>query len=151
MPVLHLSNVPLTQTDPDADVPVLRLSIPTLDPQDLMKLGRALAPLRVDGVLIIGSGFFTHNLRALTPDDQHVHSFTAEYDDWGRRALDERDLVALLDFEHAAPAPRLAHPRTEHFAPLLLGLGAGAEDIDSLRTVIDGYWFGMARRSVQIG
>lgn len=147
----HGAYVPLTQMYPGADIPVLQLSIPTLDPQDLMKFGRALAPLRDEGVLLVGSGFFTHNLRALTADDQHVHSFTAEFDDWGRRALDDRDLDTLLDFEHTAPAPRLAHPRTEHFAPLFFSLGAGLDDIDSLRTVIDGYWFGMARRSVQIG
>ncbi len=147
----HGAYVPLSQMFPAADVPVLQLSIPTLDPRDLMKLGRSLAPLRAEGVLIVGSGFFTHNLRAITADDHTVHSFTAEFDDWGRRAIDDRDVDALLDFEHTAPAARLAHPRTEHFAPLFLTLGAGADDLDTLRTVIDGYWFGMARRSVQIG
>ncbi|MEV0333492.1 class III extradiol ring-cleavage dioxygenase [Nocardia sp. NPDC050717] len=147
----HGAYVPLSQMFPAADVPVLQLSIPTLDPQDLMKYGRSLAPLRAEGILIVGSGFFTHNLRAITADDHTVHSFTAEFDDWGRRAIDDRDVDALLDFEHTAPAARLAHPRTEHFAPLFLTLGAGADDLDSLRTVIDGYWFGMARRSVQIG
>ncbi|MGW4249524.1 dioxygenase family protein [Nocardia sp. NPDC004722] len=143
--------MPLKEMYPDADVPVLQLSMPTLDPRELLEIGRKLAPLRDQGVLIIGSGFFTHNLRALTGDDEHAHSFTVEFDQWGREMLDERDIDALLDFQHAAPAVRLAHPRIEHFAPLFISLGAGQNDLDSLRTVIDGYWYGMARRSIQLG
>jgi 4,5-DOPA dioxygenase extradiol len=57
----------------------------------------------------------------------------------------------LVDFEHTAPAGRLAHPRTEHFAPLFVTLGAGLDDFDSQRTVIDGFWYGLAKRSVQFG
>ncbi len=147
----HGAYVPLTQMYPDADIPVLQVSVPTLDPRELLKFGRALAPLRQEGVLLVGSGFFTHNLRAITGDDRQVHTFTAEFDQWGREALDARNIDALLDFEHTAPAARLAHPRTEHFAPLFFTLGAGLDDLDSLRTVIDGYWLGMARRSIQIG
>ncbi|WP_084495789.1 dioxygenase family protein [Nocardia shimofusensis] len=147
----HGAYVPLTQMYPDADVPVLQLSLPTLDPMDLFEIGRRLAPLREEGVLIVGSGFWTHNLRALTDDDRHVHTFTAEFDDWGEHALADRDIDALLDFERKAPAARLAHPRTEHFAPLFVSLGAGENDLDTLRTVIDGYWHGMARRSIQLG
>jgi 4,5-DOPA dioxygenase extradiol len=116
-----------------------------------LSIGRKLAPLRDEGVLIVGSGFFTHNLRALTADDEHVPSFTAEFDAWGRETLAARDLDALLDFERTAPAARLAHPRADHFAPLFVALGAGEEDLGTLRTVIDGYWFGMARRSIQLG
>ncbi|MET9027397.1 class III extradiol ring-cleavage dioxygenase [Nocardia sp. NPDC004168] len=147
----HGAYVPLKEMYPDADVPVLQLSMPTLDPGALLDIGRKLAPLRDEGVLIVGSGFFTHNLRALTADDEHVHSFTAEFDEWGRDALAAHDLDALLDFERKAPAARLAHPRAEHFAPLFVALGAGEDDLGALRTVIDGYWFGMARRSVQLG
>ncbi|WP_435825059.1 dioxygenase family protein [Nocardia niwae] len=147
----HGAYVPLKEMYPDADVPVLQLSMPTLDPQALFGIGRKLAPLRDEGVLIVGSGFFTHNLRAMTTDDEHVHSFTADFDAWGRETLAAHDLDALLDFEHKAPAARLAHPRADHFAPLFVALGAGEEDLGALRTVIDGYWFGMARRSVQLG
>ncbi|MEU2251579.1 class III extradiol ring-cleavage dioxygenase [Nocardia xishanensis] len=147
----HGAYVPLKEMYPAADVPVLQLSLPTLDPRKLMAIGRKLAPLRAAGVLIVGSGFFTHNLRAMTPDDEHVYSFTAEFDDWGARALADRDVDALLDFEHKAPAARQAHPRSDHFAPLFVSLGAGEDDLDDLRTVIDGYWFGMARRSIQLG
>jgi 4,5-DOPA dioxygenase extradiol len=135
---------------PDADIPVLQISMPTLDPRRLMDIGRRLAPLRDEGVLIVGSGFFTHNLRALSAAND-VSAVMAEFDDWGRRALAAQDLDALLDFEHKAPASRLAHPSTEHFAPLFVALGVGENDLGSQRSVIDGFWLGLAKRSLQIG
>ena len=146
----HGAYVPLVEMFPAADIPVLQLSMPTLEPERLLEFGRRLAPLRDEGVLIVGSGFFTHNLRAMNYDGQ-VSSVMTEFDDWGRRALAARDLDSLLDFEHKAPAGRLAHPRTEHFAPLFVTLGAGADELDSQRTVIDGFWLGLAKRSVQLG
>jgi 4,5-DOPA dioxygenase extradiol len=146
----HGAYVPLVEMYGAADIPVLQISLPTLDPQNLMRLGRRLAPLRDEGVLIVGSGFFTHNLRALTHDGS-VHSIMAEFDDWGHRALDAGDLDALLDFEHKSPSGRLAHPRTEHFAPLFVTLGAGEADLTAQRSVIDGFWMGMAKRSIQLG
>ncbi|MFD5075787.1 dioxygenase [Streptomyces sp. NPDC058371] len=146
----HGAYVPLVEMFPAADIPVLQISLPTLDPVELMDIGRRLAPLRDEGVLIVGSGFFTHNLRALSQEGR-ITSVMAEFDDWGRRALDSQDLDALLDFENKAPGGRLAHPRTEHFAPLFVTLGAGHEELSAQRTVIDGFWLGMAKRSLQIG
>ncbi|GAA2812338.1 class III extradiol ring-cleavage dioxygenase [Kitasatospora paracochleata] len=146
----HGAYVPLVEMFPAADVPVLQISLPTLEPQRLLEIGRRLAPLRDEGVLIVGSGFFTHNLRALSADGR-VTSVMAEFDDWGRRALEAHDLDALLDFEHKAPAGRLAHPRTEHFAPLFVTLGAGEADLGAQRSVIDGFWMGLAKRSIQLG
>ncbi|PBC71655.1 4,5-DOPA dioxygenase extradiol [Streptomyces sp. TLI_235] len=146
----HGAYVPLVEMYPDADIPVLQVSLPTLDPQRLMEIGRRLAPLRDEGVLIVGSGFFTHNLRALSTDGR-VSSVMAEFDDWGRRALEAKDVDALLDFEQKAPAGRFAHPSTEHFAPLFVTLGAGEAELGSQRSVIDGFWMGLAKRSVQIG
>jgi 4,5-DOPA dioxygenase extradiol len=146
----HGAYVPLVEMYPDADIPVLQVSMPTLDPRALMEIGRKLAPLRDEGVLIVGSGFFTHNLRALTQDGS-VHSIMAEFDDWGHRALDAQDIDALLDFERKAPAGRLAHPRTEHFAPLFVTLGASESELRSRRSVIDGFWMGMSKRSLQFG
>jgi 4,5-DOPA dioxygenase extradiol len=58
---------------------------------------------------------------------------------------------ALLDFVHQAPAAHTAHPRTEHFAPLFVTLGAGENDLDQQRPVIEGFWGGLAKRSVQLG
>ncbi|GHJ40754.1 dioxygenase [Streptomyces sp. TS71-3] len=147
----HGAYVPLKEMFPEADIPVLQASMPTLDPAELMEIGRRLAPLRDEGVLIVGSGFFTHNLAALRLPDGVVPSWSAEFDDWGRRALASRDVDALLDFRHKAPAGQLAHPRTEHFAPLFVTLGAAEGDLDRGRSVIDGFWMGLAKRSVQFG
>jgi len=145
----HGAYVPLVEMYPDADVPVLQISMPTLDPAKLYEIGRKLAPLRDNGVLIVGSGFFTHNLNALSQDGR-VTSVMSDFDQWGREALAGGDLDALLDFEHKAPAARLAHPRTEHFAPLFVTLGASGGDLAGTRSVIDGFWYGLAKRSIQI-
>ncbi|HVV18048.1 MAG TPA: class III extradiol ring-cleavage dioxygenase [Pseudonocardiaceae bacterium] len=143
----HGAYVPLVEMYPDADIPVLQISMPTLDPRGLMDTGRKLAPLRDEGVLIIGSGFFTHNLSRMGGQDE-APAWSAEFDQWGKETLAAGDVDALLDFEHAAPAGRIAHPRTEHFAPLFVALGA-ADGVEKQHTVIDGFWFGMAKRSVQ--
>ncbi|MGW9449952.1 dioxygenase family protein [Streptomyces sp. NPDC055632] len=149
----HGAYVPLVEMFPDADVPVLQISLPTLDPRRLMDVGRRLAPLRDEGVLIVGSGFFTHNLAALRHPGGGVPGWSAEFDAWGHEALAARDVDALLDFERKSPAGRLAHPRTEHFAPLFVTMGAAdaAGDLDAERSVIDGFWMGLAKRSVQFG
>ncbi|MCC5032929.1 dioxygenase [Streptomyces sp. WAC 00631] len=149
----HGAYVPLAEMYPDAGIPVLQISLPTLDPEQLLRIGRKLAPLRDEGVLIVGSGFFTHNLAALRHPGGGVPGWSAEFDDWGRRALDGGDVDALLDFRHSSPAGELAHPRTEHFAPLFVTLGAAdaAGDLGSGRSVIDGFWMGLAKRSVQFG
>ncbi|WP_156723843.1 dioxygenase family protein [Streptomyces apocyni] len=147
----HGAYVPLVEMYPDADIPVLQISLPTLAPQRLMDIGRRLAPLRDEGVLIVGSGFFTHNLAAL----QHpgTPSWSVEFDDWGREKLAAGDIDSLLDFVHTAPAGRLAHPRTEHFAPLFVTLGAAdaSGELGTQRSVIDGFWGGLAKRSLQFG
>ncbi|MGW8944562.1 dioxygenase family protein [Streptomyces koyangensis] len=147
----HGAYVPLVEMYPDADIPVLQMSLPTLDPRRLMEIGRRLAPLRDEGVLIVGSGFFTHNLAALRQGG--IPSWSAEFDDWGRAALDGGDIDTLLDFTRTAPAGALAHPRTEHFAPLFVTLGAAdaTGDLTTQRSVIDGFWMGLAKRSVQFG
>jgi len=145
----HGAYVPLKEMYPDADVPVLQISLPTLDPRQLFEVGRKLAPLRDAGVLIVGSGFFTHNLRAISMDGR-VHPVMAEFDQWGQEALGRGDIDALLGFEHKAPSARLVHPRTEHFAPLFVTLGAAAGDVTGADTVIDGFWMGMAKRSIQV-
>ncbi|MBF6172787.1 dioxygenase family protein [Nocardia blacklockiae] len=149
----HGAYVPLVEMYPDADIPVLQLSMPTLDPAGLYALGRALAPLRDEGVLILGSGFFTHNLREMTPGAaaDEAPGWSREFDEWGRETLAAGDVDSLLNFRHTAPAARVAHPRIEHFAPLFVTLGAGEADLDARRTVIDGFWYGLAKRSIQLG
>ncbi|WP_165495336.1 dioxygenase family protein [Actinomadura roseirufa] len=148
----HGAYVPLVEMFPDADVPVLQMSMPTLEPERLFEVGRSLAPLRDQGVLIIGSGFTTHNLRELsTGADAPPPAWSAEFDDWTDRAVTGGDIDALLDFRGKAPAARIAHPRTEHFAPLFVALGADEAAPSARRAVIDGYWFGLAKRSFQFG
>jgi 4,5-DOPA dioxygenase extradiol len=135
--------------DHGAYVPLVEM-YPGADPRQLMDLGRRLAPLRDDGVLIMGSGFFTHNLREFVFEGP-VPEWSREFDDWGKRVLAEGDVDALLDFGHKAPAAHTAHPRTEHFAPLFVTLGAGESDLAQQRPVIEGFWGGLAKRSVQLG
>jgi 4,5-DOPA dioxygenase extradiol len=147
----HGAYVPLVEMFPEADVPVLQVSMPTLDPRGLFEIGRKLAPLRDEGVLIIGSGFFTHNLSALNMSDPDAAApaWSSEFDQWGAEVLASRDFDALLDFENKSPSARMAHPRTEHFAPLFVSLGASFGTTGVPTSVIDGYWYGMAKRSVQ--
>lgn len=147
----HGAYVPLVEMYPDADVPVLQISMPSLDPTVLLEVGRRLAPLRERGVLIIGSGFTTHNLQELDPAASTrvtAPSWSVEFDDWFDRTLATGDVDALLDFQCKAPAARLAHPRTEHFAPLFVALGASLDRVDPT-AVVDGFWYGLSKRSFQ--
>jgi 4,5-DOPA dioxygenase extradiol len=147
----HGAYVPLVEMYPKADVPVLQISMPSLDPTVLVEVGRRLAPLRDQGVLIVGSGFTTHNLRAIDPaagDRATAPRWSVEFDDWVDRAMAARDVDALLDFRHKAPAARLAHPRTEHFAPLFVALGASLDRFEPT-AVVDGFWYGLSKRSFQ--
>lgn len=146
----HGAYVPLKEMYPDADVPVLQMSMPSLDPRELFSVGQRLAPLRDEGVMIVGSGFFTHNLSGMRPDPSgQAPSWSAEFDHWGAEAIAARDFDTLLDFQHTSPSAQLAHPRTEHFAPLFVSMGASLETTDTPKQVIDGYWHGLAKRSVQ--
>ena len=147
----HGAYVPLVEMFPNADVPVLQVSMPTLDPSELFELGRTLAPLRDDGVLIIGSGFTTHNLReALFGDVSGAASqWTREFDAWAKETVESGDIDAVLDFEHVAPAALRAHPRSDHFAPLFVALGAASDTGIDASSAVDGFWMGMSKRSFQ--
>lgn len=150
----HGAYVPLKEMFPNADVPVLQISMPTLDPQALYRIGQRLAPLRDQGVLIVGSGFSTHNLREMRmdrPADAPPPSWSREFDDWLARQVESNEIDTLLDFMHKAPAAGIAHPRTEHFAPLFVTLGASADQGDRGRTTVDGFWYGLSKRSLQFG
>jgi 4,5-DOPA dioxygenase extradiol len=149
----HGAYVPLVAMYPAADVPVLQVSLPGLSPQALLAMGRALAPLRDEGVLLMGSGFITHNLRlADWNPDAPVPAWAAEFDAWAAEALVRSDVDALLDFERKGPGARIALPTTEHFVPLLAALGAAADTDRPPTFPITGFWLGgMTRRSVQWG
>lgn len=148
----HGAYVPLTVMYPEADVPVLQISMPSLDPEELFEIGRRLAPLREEGVLIIGSGFLTHGLPFLRDFrvDAPPPSWSTEFDAWAHEALEHGDVDQLSDFIHNAPAVRYAHPRTEHLAPMFVTLGAGETTGAPLPSIIEGYWMGLSKRSIQI-
>lgn len=148
----HGAYVPLVEMFPAADVPTLQISMPTLDPTALFDVGRKLAPLRDEGVLILGSGFTTHNLSLIDmhrPSDAPAAGWSTEFDEWIDHTIANRDIDSVIDFMQRAPAARTAHPRTEHFAPLFVSLGASMDDLTSSSSVIDGFWYGLSKRSWQ--
>lgn len=148
----HGAYVPLTVMYPDADVPVLQISMPTLDPESLLRLGQRLRPLRDEGVLIIGSGFTTHGLPFLTDPrpDAKAPGWSREFDAWAGERFAAGDLDALIDFRAKAPGMPYAHPTIEHFAPLFVTLGATDNPEQVPHQVIDGYWMGLSKRSIQV-
>ncbi len=149
----HGAYVPLIAMYPDAGVPVLQVSLPTLDAPTLYALGQALAPLRREGVLIVGSGFLTHNLRALDlRPNAMTPSWAAEFDAWSADVLARRDVDALLDYRKRAPGVRQALPTQEHFVPVVVALGATIDGPNVAQFPITGFVAGsLTRRSVQFG
>jgi 4,5-DOPA dioxygenase extradiol len=145
----HGAYVPLVPMYPAADVPVLQISMPGLEPRVLFELGRTLAPLRHQGTLIFGSGFLTHNMRyAFRPG---IPTWAREFDAWAADALTRFDVDALLDFQTRAPAAQMALPTWEHYAPVLVAAGAASEARPQVSFPITGFWMDGAftRRSVQ--
>ena len=146
----HGAWVPLKVMYPGARVPVLQLSLPTQDPDQLLRLGGYLRSLRERGVLIIGSGFMTHGLPFLTPEMFHgnaVPGWSRDFDSWAAEALHRRDIDELAAFRSHAPGLPYAHPTVEHFTPLFVTLGAADGDVD---TTVAGYAFGLSKRSLQV-
>jgi 4,5-DOPA dioxygenase extradiol len=137
---------------PKADVPVLQMSLPSLDARRVFELGRTLAPLRDEGVLLVGSGFLTHNLGAADLRGRSPAPLWAkEFDEWAADALSRRDVDALLDYRARAPGVDLALPTHEHFVPVLAALGAAAHE-EAPKFPVQGFAYGsMTRRSVQWG
>ncbi len=125
----HGTFVPLKLTYPEADVPVVQLSLKVgLDPKEHLAMGRALSPLRDEGVFIIGSGMTFHNLRAFF--DPRGGPISEAFDGWLREtaALEPARRDARLEQWAAAPGARLAHPREEHLLPLMVIAGAAGSD-----------------------
>ena len=148
----HGAWVPLTVMYPDADIPVLQLSLPTHDPVRLMDLGGRLRPLREEGVLIIGSGFLTHGLPFLREFrvDAAAPGWSAEFDAWASEALARGDVDELAAYATRAPGMPYAHPTVEHLSPLFLTLGTAAAPEAAPDQRIDGFWMGLSKRSFQV-
>ena len=139
----HGAYVPLVAMYPKADVPTLQVSLPSLDPTELFSLGRRLAPLRETA---------EHDVADPVPEPQ-TPPWASEFDAWAKDALERKDVDALLDYRRRAPGVRLALPTPEHFVPVLVALGAAADDSGAaVKFPIEGFWVGSAtRRSVQFG
>ncbi len=123
--------VPFKLIYPEADVPIVQLSLlHHLDPAQHLAMGRALAPLREEGVLIVGSGNSYHNLREFFSPSPGAGEASAEFDSWladtvqAPRAEREQRLLVW----HRAPGARACHPRAEHLLPLMVVAGAAGDD-----------------------
>ncbi len=122
--------------------------MPSEDPRTLIEIGRRLAPLRDEGVLIMGSGFMTHSFAVF--GEPAPPSPIREFDAWAREALARKDLDALIDFQRSAPGVRFAHRTLDHFVPLFVALGASLDSGTDTTTAIDGFWFNNSKRSIEL-
>ena len=127
----HGAWIPLMLMFPDADIPVIPLSIQAQEgPEHHLRLGRALSPLAGKGFLVLTSGNLTHNLRdyqlALRAGGQ-APAYVRAFPDWIWQRLSAGDTGALLDYRRQAPDARRAHPTDEHLLPLYVALGAAGE------------------------
>ncbi|MDA0224790.1 MAG: class III extradiol ring-cleavage dioxygenase [Proteobacteria bacterium] len=123
----HGAWAPLLHMYPGAEIPVVQVSVQTeRGPRHHLALGAALRPLAQDGVLIIGSGHMTHNLRDRLPPGQAAHSYVDAFRHWIDARVQARDLPALAAYRSNAPHAQRAHPSEEHFLPLFVALGASA-------------------------
>ena len=126
----HGAWVPLMLMYPDADIPIVQLSLPShAGPALQVKVGQALRSLREQGVLLVGSGSITHNLGELNwrAGPEVITPWAGEFRDWMVEHLRQDDRVALLDYRRQAPHAVRNHPSDEHLLPLFFALGAGEQ------------------------
>src|SRR5919107_1893839 len=148
----HGAWVPLKIMYPEGNIPVLQMSLPTQDPGGLLKLGERLRPLRDEGVLIVGSGFLTHGLPFLTEFriDAAAPGWSSDFDLWAAEALSRGDVDELASYRTKAPGMPYAHPTVEHYTPLFITLGAASDPETPGDQVVDGFWMGLSKRSLQV-
>jgi 4,5-DOPA dioxygenase extradiol len=133
----HGAWIPLRVLFPKADVPVVQVTMPYPSrPETLLKLGRAMAGLREEGVLVVGSGGIVHNLGKLAWNQKEgpAAPWAQEFDDWVFEQLERKDVGLICDFAASAPKAKLAHPEPEHFFPIFFTLGASLAG-DELRVI----------------
>ncbi len=146
--------VPFKLIYPDADVPIVQLSLRQgLDAAQHLAIGHAIAPLRGEGVLIVGSGNSYHNLREFFSSNESASMASAQFDDWLGKAVESApaERERLLAHWQEAPGARLSHPRSEHLIPLMVAAGAAASDAgrvtyreQMLGKMFSGFQFGEA-------
>jgi 4,5-DOPA dioxygenase extradiol len=142
---------PLLYMYPHADIPVVQISVqPELGPQHHVALGSSVRKLADEGVLIIGSGHMTHNLRDWSRGQGAPAPYAREFREWVKQKLEAKDVEALVDYRSRTPHGVRAHPTDEHFLPLFFALGAAAgkarpervyDAIDSGVLAMDAYVF----------
>jgi aromatic ring-opening dioxygenase catalytic subunit (LigB family) len=148
----HGTFSPLAVVYPDASVPVLQLSLKHgYDPREHLAVGRALAPLRDEGILIVGSGLSYHNLRQFGPGAKDASS---AFDQWLQHTLvasnPAQRTAGLIDWERA-PAARQAHPREDHLLPLMVAVGAAEHEAGVCVYHEDDFYGGIAVSSFMFG
>ncbi|MEY4323711.1 MAG: hypothetical protein RL410_1492 [Actinomycetota bacterium] len=148
----HGAYVPLMIMFPEANIPVLQMSLPTHDPLKLYELGQRLKPLRDEGVLIIGSGFLTHGLPftdMARGANQSAPGWSSDFDTWANEALLRGDIETLMNYRNA-PAFRYAHPTVDHLIPMYVTLGLADNPEAAIKSEIDGFWYGLSKRSFAV-
>jgi aromatic ring-opening dioxygenase catalytic subunit (LigB family) len=148
----HGAFAPLAVMYPQADVPVLQLSLRSgYDPAEHLAVGRAIAPLREQGVLILGSGLSYHNLRRMGPQAALPSS---QFDDWLQQTLVASSaslrLQRLIEWTQA-PAARVAHPEEDHLMPLMVAVGAAQQEAAACIYHEDGFFGGVSVSSFRFG
>lgn len=139
----HGAWVPLLHLLPAAEIPVFQVSMPhTLDAAGALHLGRALAPLRQRGVLIVGSGSMTHNLFEFRQSGTGKATYAREFAAWVRQAVLADAVDTLVDYRRLAPHAMRAHPTEEHFLPLLVAVGASGDE-SAVQVIANEITYGM--------
>lgn len=140
----HGAWVPLMLMYPDADVPVVQVSIDSTKGAGYHhRLGTLLAPLTDDGVLVMGSGSATHNLRLVLSENRPAEppAWTIEFNEWLAGACAGGDIARLIDYRNSAPFAAENHPTEEHYFPLLAAIGAAGTGATG-RRVHESYTYG---------
>jgi len=148
----HGAWVPIRRMFPQADIPVVQISLPPSPPLDLVRMGQFLAPLRSEGVLLMGSGNLVHNLKLIHFEDKNfpVESWAGEFDSWLAEMLGKFELQQLIDYRHKGPHAAMAAPTTEHFDPLFFVLGAA--EGEPLTAIFAGFHHGnISMRTLALG
>lgn len=145
--------VPMSLAVPDASIPVIQVSLPLpSDPERLMAMGRALAPLRSEDILIVGSGGIVHNLARVgmnVPDDV-VEPWAEEFDRWAYERVTAMDAAGLAAYQRLAPHAGASVPTPEHFDPLLVVMGSALPS-DSVTDLYAGFRYGtLSMRSLAL-
>lgn len=143
----HGAFIPLMAMYPAGDVPAIQVSMPSLNPADLLTLGGKLRALREEGILVIGSGFMTHSFAVMRHPElqEHLNAF----DEWAGETIARGDVDSLMDYLNKGPGAKIAHPTADHWVPLLLTMGA-ADDPTTAQTVFNRVGLGNHTRSIQV-